>query len=177
MILTALPLAEDAQPSKAMGAKHQGQEGTVSLQGFLIHPSLLDLHRAMEAAVSEADGFTAPSQPLPGGRDPAGMVRLPLWECVVIAGAIRTLKWRLKQLDMMPWRTRKAATGGAVGRAVLAHPLTAALIRALPEPPAALVARGALTGLNSKTLRMRLAQVGGVPLLNEWSASTLLNVC
>ena len=124
----------------------------------LVHSSLLDLQRAMQAAVREAEGTLPPPQAFAGGVDggEAAICRLPLWECVVIAGAIQALKWRLRQLDLMPWRRSKAGKQQLL--VPLASPRMAALIRALPDPPAALVARGALTGLRPATLRMRLAQ-------------------
>ncbi len=107
-------------------------------------PAVRALQGTMQSAVLHA------SQPAALPNDD----RLPLWECVVLAGAISALKSRRAQAKRTPWR-RSGVYGGGGGDSAR---LLAALLDELPEPPPALVARGALLTFQPGLLRVRLAQ-------------------
>ena len=73
---------------------------------------------------------------------------LPLWEAVLLASTLRTLKWRRTRNKWMPWSPYPGSTLGV-------------LVDALPLPPGPLSARGAVMQFRPHTLRARLAQVSG----------------
>jgi hypothetical protein len=68
---------------------------------------------------------------------------LPLWEAVVLSGALRTLAWRARVVAWLPFHPFP--------------PAATALIASLPVPPTNLAARAAVMRFRPRTLRMHLA--------------------
>lgn len=74
----------------------------------------------------------------------AAAARLPLWEAVVLAGALRALAWRGRVAYWSP-------------AAPFPHATCAGLLASLPAPPSNLAARAAVLRFRPGTLRAHLA--------------------